>query len=384
MMRMNTKAMTKNNYCSQKFWFLSVNAERQEINSCCAAEYSKIDIKWLREHPGELFNTEQLKTERHQMLDDHRVSSCRSCWAVEDQNLPSRRLMMGSEVKTHTDIMCEPAEVSLFLGLSCNLTCSYCSKEYSTAWLHDVKNNGPYFDNDPRFNLTPYDQVILKLGQKAIQRHDNIQLLVDEIAKYQSVNKVVIAGGEPFLQNGLVDVVNKIPGKVEIFSGLGVTPTRFKNILESLPKDRVRLVVSAENVGNLYEFNRYGSKFNTFTENLNTIRQIGLAYGFNSVISNLTVFGFFDFLQMFKDENIFVQSCTDPLYLGPNVIDPESKQRLLDTDYGNFSSTIHQLIGGTEDSELKSMSAQFIKEFSRRRDLSLEIFPESFIRWLNV
>lgn len=384
MTRMTTKAMTKNNYCSQKFWFLSVNAERQEINSCCAAEYSKIDVKWLRDHPGELFNTELLKTERQHMLGNQRVPSCRSCWAAEDRGLPSRRSLMSTDVKTHTDIHSEPTEISLFLGLSCNLTCSYCSKEYSTAWLQDIKNAGTYFDNDPRFDLTAYDQVILKLGQKALQRHDSVQLLVDEIAKYQSVKKVVIAGGEPFLQNGLIDVVNKLPGQVEIFSGLGVAHTRFKNILEALPRERVRIVLSAENIDNLYEFNRYGSKYHAFMENLNTIKQLGFTHGFNSVISNLTVFGFRDFLHAFKEDDIFVQSCTDPAYLGASVIDPESRQRLLDTDYGSLTDTIHQLVGSAVDDALRIKGAHFIKEFARRRSLSLAVFPESFIRWLNV
>ena len=106
---MPTKIIDNQYYCSQKFWWLTVEPERRSMLSCCAASTEKIDLNWLKENPGQLFNTPNLQQERQQMLENNPVASCEdSCWRAERIGLPSRRTRSGSTIKSHLDVVSSP------------------------------------------------------------------------------------------------------------------------------------------------------------------------------------------------------------------------------------------------------------------------------------
>ena len=70
-----------------------------------------------------------------------------------------------SNIKTHDSLESQPEILNIILGSDCNLTCSYCDKQYSMAWLRDIKDHGSYLDT-PRFKLTPVDLIKSKVSQK--------------------------------------------------------------------------------------------------------------------------------------------------------------------------------------------------------------------------
>jgi len=376
-------------YCSQKFWYLTVEPERRSLLSCCSATTTKIDLEWLKNNPGELFNIPKLQEERQQMLDDMPVASCYdTCWQAEEQGLPSRRLRMNSEQRTHTNLISTPTTLQIVLGSNCNLTCSYCCKQYSTAWFNDIETHGPYMD-EPRFVINSNDLIVKNLSQNEIKNSDTYQLIIDNVLDYKGLNEVVITGGEPFLYNSLIEIVNKLDAPTKVFTGLGVNSNRFKKILEKIPS-HVTLVVSAENIGELYEFNRYGNSYRNLLDNLEEIKHKNIKYRFASVISNLTIHGFKEFQQTlgtFDDEILF---CTDPNYLSVNVLDATSKNSVAKTLYNatgaikNSDAEITEAVNKEYSAEQKEKLEIYLKEFSRRRQLNLGVFPESFRDWLNI
>jgi organic radical activating enzyme len=84
------------------------------------------------------------------------------------------------------------------LGSDCNLTCSYCCKQYSTAWLRDVNKHGPYLD-ETRFHINNNDRMVLQLGQNTIKSSKSYQLILDEIKNIKTATMIEISGGEPLL-----------------------------------------------------------------------------------------------------------------------------------------------------------------------------------------
>jgi hypothetical protein len=46
---MLTNQQATNYYCNQKFWWLSIDIERFQTLSCCAATAHKIDFAWLKD-----------------------------------------------------------------------------------------------------------------------------------------------------------------------------------------------------------------------------------------------------------------------------------------------------------------------------------------------
>jgi organic radical activating enzyme len=373
---MPTKITDNQYYCSQKFWWMTVEPERRSMSSCCAASTEKIDLDWLKDNPGQLFNTPNLQQERQQMLENDPVAGCEdTCWRAERAGLPSRRTRMGSTIKSHLDVISSPTVLHINLGSDCNLTCSYCCKQYSTAWLRDVDKHGPYLD-ETRFHINNNDRMVLELGQNAIKSSNSYQLILNEIKNIKTATMIEISGGEPLLYNKLDELVASLPGPVNIFTGLGVDSKRLKRILDTLP-DTVTFTVSAENTGKLYEFNRYGNSWNNFCNNLTLIKQ-KFDYKFCMVLSNLTIHGMQEFKRDFGTGKDIVNLCTDPIYLSASVLDPESK-----TIYQHALSEFHDTVTVDYQPEQKQKLQQYVYHFVKNRNLDLNIFPKHFINWIN-
>ncbi len=356
--------------------------ERREVQSCCAAYPHKIDIKWLKNNPGKLFNIPILKQERLDMLQDIPVESCESsCWSPERTGKISRRILFDSTKITHTSIDSIPETIQINLGSDCNLTCVYCTKQYSTAWLRDIYQNGPYLDEE-RYKINANDRILLKLGQKKIDDTESYNLIVDEITKYNQCKEVFVTGGEPFLNNSLIKILKKFQQKVKVYTGLGVSTERLEKILLDIPLN-VEFVVSAENIHKHYEFTRYKNTFEQFERNLK-ILSANRKISFNSVISNLTIFNFSEFEKYYQENEIELVFCSEPDYLSINVLDNVSKQMLQSTKFVNRDEYIKHMLQPSYTPDQKINLINFLKEYASRRNLDTGIFPKHFLDWLNT
>jgi organic radical activating enzyme len=374
-------------YCSQKFWFLTVDLAKKNQQSCCAARPEKISLQWLKQNPGKLFSTPGLIADRNDMLSGRAVDSCHeACWIPEQRNLVSRRLYTQSNQQTHLDpdIDC-PETLNIILGTTCNLTCSYCCKQYSSSWYRDVNHNGPYFDHQ-RFKITSQEKIIHRLGHTELTQSADYQILLSELKNFKKIKKVKISGGEPFLYNELLDLINQFDAEeIVVFSGLGVNCARFKKQLQLInAADKVRITVSAENLDQFHEFNRYGSSSEQFNRNLQQLIESGIRFSFNSVISNLTVFGLKNFWEKYCDRDITYVFCNDPDWLGVNVLDTDSKNNIINQINQSDIPVRNKLIQVLEVEPTETQKTQFSEyfvEFARRRNLALDIFPGSLLEW---
>lgn len=381
--------MTQNNYyCSQKFWWLTVDPERRLLASCCKADQQPIDTAWLKDNPGQLFNNPVIQQERQDMLNNRPVASCsRACWVPESQGIPSRRTIhAAASARQYTDINASPEVIEIILGSSCNMDCSYCTKRYSTTWLRDIATNGTYLSDyagDDRFNITIDDRAILKAGQKAVNASPRYQHILQEITKLHKPRVLKIMGGEPFLYNELPDIVKLMePAQLEITTGLGVNPNRFERIVSQLPPETTMLALSAENAGALYEFNRHGNSFNNFLTNIETINRYHIRYRFANTLGNLTIHGFKQFQDEFGTPDDHFNVLIDPVYLQMNVLDERSRDQVLATDYKYHKDEIHQAVVAEYSPKQLHDFKRFAVEFARRRNLTLDVFPEHFKQWI--
>ena len=367
-------------YCNQKFYWLTVEPERRSVASCCAATPHKVNLAWLHDNPTQLFNTPELVQDRELMLDNEPAPSCAdTCWQAESIGLPSRRTTMKSELRLAPETQCEPTVLHINLGSDCNLTCSYCCKQYSTAWLRDVKDNGPYLD-ETRYRINANDRVVLQLGQSTIKNSIAYNAMLDATRHYRNLTEIEISGGEPFLYNGLPKLVAQFDGVVNIFTGLGVDTNRLTRIADQLPNN-VKITVSAETTGALYEFNRYGNTWDQFQRNLDVIAK-RFDYAFCSVISNLTIHGYGEFERDYGGQGIITNFCTDPDYLSASVLDAESKKYLQNQTYKYHDRLIKEtLVTECTDAQVTKLKT-YLLEFVQRRNLKLDVFPDSFANWI--
>jgi pyruvate-formate lyase-activating enzyme len=337
-------------YCSQKFWWLTIEPERRQLQSCCAAYPHKIDTAWLKDNPGNLFNIPILTQERKDMLDGKQVPSCEAtCWAPERQGKTSRRLVMESDKVTHTDITTEPEVLHILF--------------------------------EDRYNINVNDLVLLKLGQKKIDQTESYNLLIDEIVKYKNYKFVSITGGEPFLNNSLTKLLKNFTNPVRLYTGLGVNPDRLERILADIG-DNVEFVVSAEGLNESYEFVRWNNSYERFVKNLELLQKAGKV-SFSSVLSNLTIFNFKEFEDKYGDYYIDMVFCNEPDYLALNVLDDASKESLLSVQFKNKDNFIKKSLQTKCTKEQHSNLQIFLKKFVERRRLDLSVYPSSFVDWLN-
>jgi organic radical activating enzyme len=379
-------------YCSQKFWWLTVDLEKQETQSCCAAVPARIDMKWLDVNSGQLFNTPAAITERKLMLEGKPVASCETqCWQPESQGLTSRRLQMNSQERTHGSVVADPSVLNVVVGTDCNLTCVYCCKQYSSAWSHDIYNNGDYSLPGNRFNLSARDRVIMKISQKDFGKSVNYNQLLNEVVelvKKSTLTTVIITGGEPFLYLELAPLAQRLNDHgvlIKIFSSLGVNEKRFEKEIEKLQGLNVEIVISNENVEDAYEFVRYGNTWQRLNKNISTIEKYNINYSFYSVVSNLTVMGIHKFVEWAGNKSIMFAPCSDPDFLSTSVLDPVTKKIILD-QLDLYPSQLKQIIKNdltVDPTELQYQQLKiYLKEFAQRRNLSFSVFPESFQKWI--
>lgn len=373
---------------------MSIDLERRSMYSCCSATPAVINITDIQQNG--LINNSIIVSERQQMLDNKRVNSCESfCWEVEDKNLVSGRLLWGTNQKTYTNsVVSGLAAFNIVVGSRCNLTCSYCCKNYSRSWLSDIEKNGNYqldIESD-RYIQTPKDKILRLLPQEKLKNSDLRDELVKQI-KNTKFNTIDITGGEPFLyEDTVLEIIDNFNSdtSINLFTGAGLPHEKFRSMIKNIAKFKnVSITISAENIGKYYEFNRYGlgHTYKNFLQNVNCIAD-NLHYKFASTFSNLTIFGFMEFVQHFGFDKIYNKTlCADPSFLHMRVLDNESKKHLL-TLYENdpkFDFIVTNLNYGAEiDIKEKKNLSIFLKEFSQRRNLSLDIFPKSFLNWLYV
>jgi len=371
-------------YCNQKFWWLNVDLTRKQQYSCCSATPSDIDIQWLSKNSGKLFNTPLLHNERRAMLNNEPVASCYdNCTKAEEQGLVSRRYLEQGNIKTHTEIDSSPTLINVIVGSTCNLTCVYCCKQYSSAWLKDIEKSGPYFDTN-RFKIFPNDQVKKHFD---IQADPDYKLLLDELALL-SPDTIHISGGEPFLYNNLYNLVSESTAKtIKINTGLGVEPARFEQQIKRLKSIKnVEILISGETVDKLYELVRYGNEFDRFEKNLQTIQQSGLKHTMVSVISNLTVLGMMDFYSCYPDVEPYFLLCNDPEFLAVNVLDTVTKDAVIEqiqkSDHPAKSIILENIVKPVTVQQHKDF-AKYIQEFAARRNLALDVLPATLTHWIH-
>jgi MoaA/NifB/PqqE/SkfB family radical SAM enzyme len=391
-------------YCAMKFRMMKIDMERKLTYHCDPAAPQNIDFEWLELNSGQLFNNPQVVNERQMMLENTRNSSCeQNCFKAEDVGAISPRILRQGYIKTHSDIIAEPEIIDLTLGSDCNLTCSYCLKEYSSAWRRDLLTNGNYDTvkiDDDRFTINVKDLVINRNSQPVRVNTNHFQLLLNETQILsKSLKTLVITGGEPLLNNSLFDILDKVSDvpDIKIFTGLGVDHKRFSKIVEKLKKySNIRLSVSAESAEKIYEFNRYGAKWDDFVTKTNILEKSDIKFGFHSTLSNLTIIGLPKFYEIFKNKISSYDLVYNPDFMAVYVLDDHTKQRIIDnlntldislSDWQHKSLSkkfIIQSMQAEPTQKQRDNIREFLKEFTRRRpDLDVTIYPKEFLDWMD-
>lgn len=379
-------------YCSSKFKELQVHVQSRLLYNCCKAWPERINLDWLENNPGKLFHTPTMIADRKLMLEGKRSKSCEyGCYQYEDQGITSKRISEKNNEFIY-DVYNPLKSITISLSNDCNLTCAYCSSEWSTSWARDIDKDGEYNIEKYKNKNDNWSELWQKLKQRDRSNDTKFfKLLMKEISLSLDIKKIGILGGEPLLNNELIELLETIKDKkIHITSGLGVPKNRFKSIVDKIKdKNNISFNISAENTNNFFEFIRHGLSWNDFTHKIDYIKKNGITISFISTITNLTSFDIVSFYNMYGNEHIISYNpVTDRSFLQPNVLDDLSKKILIDSIQDKMENKFfiqlkESISQPHNDIERKNLS-MFLKEFSNRRKLKLDIFPDHFLKWLDL
>lgn len=160
----------------------------------------------LRDHTiEEVWNSEQMRNTRLQMLRGEIPASCRKCFEEESKGIKSKRnwetevwqqrVDLDSIVSSMNNHGVMPVDIPYFdlrLGNMCNLKCIMCSPHDSSSWIKDWKLQYPKYTNelkqdqgwDPSFDYTWYKKGSFLDSMKSQARY---------------IKELYFAGGEPLM-----------------------------------------------------------------------------------------------------------------------------------------------------------------------------------------
>ena len=375
-------------HCSKKFTDLLINVQARQLQNCCKAWPERADLDWMEKNPGKIFHTQTMLEDRGLMLENKPCHSCHyGCYKYEEQGLTSARQTQQNSFKK--DQPQDPLRsLQISLSTDCNLTCMYCSSQFSTSWHKDIQKNGPYNLQGQTIGNNNWTNLWAKTKQKQRSTESRFfGLVLKEIKLAKHLEEVYIQGGEPLLNNDLFRLLDALANHdvaIRIVTGLGIGSDRLKNFLDKITHMKnVSFDVSAEATGSFFEMIRYGIRWQDFKEMVNMITDRGFRVQFTSTLSNISIFDFHNFIEFYSNHEIDINPINDRNFLLPHVLDNESKNVFLKNieKFGPHANIIKKFLEPSPSKHEIDNLGLFLNEFARRRSIDLTILPKNFIEW---
>lgn len=140
-------------FCAAKWLQLTLHLQNGMTHSCHHPSPHKIPLSEIKDRVGALHNTKFKIKQRSLMKIGKRPAECEHCWTAEDSSPDtfSDRIIKSADDWAQTDLVKlkkrnypNPTYLEVSFGNKCNLKCSYCSPEVSSAIWNEFEKHGPY------------------------------------------------------------------------------------------------------------------------------------------------------------------------------------------------------------------------------------------------
>ena len=194
--------------CLAKWKQVSLHLPTGLNNSCYHPPLHKISPTEIKDNPSALHNTPFKKTIRKQMLAGEKPTECEYCWRMEaNGDLSDRHYRSGEpwavkdfdaivNSSPYNDII--PSYMEVNFSNACNLKCSYCSPQFSSSWMAEVKELGGYPTSTSHNDPTHF------VGNRLPIPHSQENPYVDAFWEwwpdlYKELEHFRMTGGEPLM-----------------------------------------------------------------------------------------------------------------------------------------------------------------------------------------
>jgi organic radical activating enzyme len=260
----------------------------------------QVSVADVEANPKALHNTPKKKSERAQMQRGDRPSGCEYCWKIEDigrDNVSDRvyktviyddeDLDYAFHLPSDQDVDLQTLEIAF--DRTCQFACSYCNPAFSSSWVRDLKQHGPYTQlvSDGRNHFThPHDS-------SQLYRFGEVNPYVEAFHKWwesdlhRTLKELRITGGEPLMSPETWKLIEwfktnkgKSSTRLAINSNLG-TDVDVDRLLAAIDGVTVDVYTSNESVGLQAEYIRDGLVWDDWANNCEKIMDSGKLRGFH-------------------------------------------------------------------------------------------------------
>lgn len=298
---------------------------------------------------NDIFNSEQIKQNRKNMLNDVRINDCSHCWKEEDTGgLSQRKSMTKQWLDEYPDLLDiinngvakgykvenAPMYYDFRFGNLCNLKCRSCGSLNSTQINKEYKELKDQYPNTTFFLDSGEKYELLNNWYKTDTFTHNVYSNIDKI------RKIYVTGGEPTIIDENYKIMEKL---VEIERAKDVT-IMFNTNMTNLRDDFYELIVKFKNVemcisiegyGIIQEYLRYPSNWKQIDKNIKRLASLPTNVQIFAVpvVQNVNLEHmdkFFDYINSINDQYGFYRIRLLPILLDSP---PRSDLSILPKDY---------------------------------------------------
>lgn len=420
-------------FCGAKWGNSTLWLNSGETSSCHLPPAHKMDIGQVSKDPAKLHNTDHKIKMRELMQQGHKPTECDYCWKIESMGADyiSDRVFKSLQFSPEemqdwfdkpADARVVPPTLEVMFDRTCNFACSYCNANFSTTWERDIKKHGFYDLETSGGGAFKHDGTTNNCYEKT--ENPFIKAFWEwwpELSKELRVLR--ITGGEPLMNVDVWKLIDmfaqeKYNFELGINTNLGAKKAIIDRLIESsFEINKLTLFTSMETVGSQAEYIRDGLVYDEWKNNIerilseSNVKRIVVMMTINALcLFNITEF--MDQVMEWKQKygnkismsiNFLRFPAFQSLTVLPDTLRDQSHEKLQLWYEKNKSDTnlmfteksdIERLISYVDvietphlyDTDLEKNRKDFKRfydQYSKRRDKSIDVFPEEFLQWFN-
>jgi organic radical activating enzyme len=420
-------------FCGAKWGNSTLWLGSGETSSCHLPPVHKIDPEQILLDPAKLHNTDHKIKMRQLMKDGHKPSECDYCWKIESMGTDyiSDRVFKSLQFSPEemqewfdkpADARIIPPTLEVMFDRTCNFACSYCNANFSTAWERDIKKHGNYNLETSGGGAFKHDGT----ANNCFEKTENPYIKAfwewwPELSK--ELRTLRVTGGEPLMSTDVWKLIDlfaeeKYQFELGINTNLGAKRSIIDRLIErSRDINNLTLFTSMETTGAQAEYIRDGLNYESWCDNVerilgeSNVKRIVVMMTINALcLFNITevmdqimlwkrrhgnrISMSINFLRFpaFQSLTVLPDSIRETAYQNlsnwfeknrdnPDLIVTEKSDVKRLISYVNIIETPHSY-----DTDLEKNRKDFKKfytQYSSRRDISINVFPQEFLQWFN-
>jgi sulfatase maturation enzyme AslB (radical SAM superfamily) len=282
-------------FCTFPWMHIHANPDGQAF-PCCVAEQDSINQNLKEKTVDEVFNSDDWKKLRLDMLQGKRNPVCRRCHEVDDSGGFSYRNFANTDFAKFIDLVEETEKdgtiknpkfkyIDIRFSNTCNFACSTCGAASSTKWIETIKK----IKTDVEDRI---DMKYLKIEENAKKS------IIEQLKPHlPHAEEVYFAGGEPLIMPehykvlDLLDENKAYDVRIRYNTNLSTISYKGKKITDIWKNfEQIKLGASIDGVGDVAELIRTGTKWSKIERNMKELLNYeNILLNIDTVVSVLNI-----------------------------------------------------------------------------------------------